>query len=200
MNTFIYLVRHGQSFHNLRGLVAGQSPSSLTQQGQEDARIVGQSLKKISFDLIYSSDLLRAQQTAETIKNILFLKCPLHVSVLLRELDFGEYTNRPVSEAFAFLNYREIRNKRYPGGEGFEDLKQRISLFIKKLSNEFLGLNILVTAHAGSIRMLLGLLDLSGQDKWFKQVISNQFVAKLTLDRNGDFNECSVFEKGENVS
>ena len=79
-------------------------------------------------------------------------------------------------------------------------MKQRSSLFIRKLCNEFLGLNILVTAHAGSICMLLGLLDLSGQDKWLKQVISNQFVAKVSLDKNGDFNECSVFEKGENVS
>ena len=180
--------------------MAGQSPSFLTQQGQEDAKIVAQSLKKIQFDLIYSSDLLRAQQTAETIKKTLVLRCPMHTSVLLRELDYGEYTHRPVSETFAFFNYRESRNKRYPGGEGFEDLKRRTSLFVRKLCAESLGLNILVTAHAGSIRMLLSLFNLSSQDKCFNQLISNQFVAKVVLDKSGEFKESLIFEKGENVS
>ena len=180
--------------------MAGQFPSFLTQQGREDAKIVAQSLKKIQFDLIYSSDLLRAQQTAETIKKALVLRCPMHTSVLLRELDYGEYTHRPVSETVTFLNYRENRNRRYPGGEGFKDLKRRTSLFIRKLCAESLGLNILVTAHVGSIRMLLSLFNLSSQDKCFNQLISNQFVAKVVLDKSGEFKESSIFEKGENVS
>ena len=132
-DTLICLVRHGQSSHNLRELVAGQVPSCLTRRGREDARAVAVLLKGRPFDLIYSSDLRRALQTAEVIRDSLGLGCPIRISSLLRELDYGRFTQRPVRETFAFLDYRRRRDRPYPGGESFGDLKRRAEAFAERL-------------------------------------------------------------------
>ncbi len=191
-DTLIDLVRHGQSTHNLRKLVAGQLPSSLTKQGREDARAVACLLKGRRFDLVYSSDLQRARQTAEIIRESLALCCPMRVSPLLRELDYGEFTHRPVRETFAFLDYRRNRNRRYPGGEGFEDLERRARLFVDRLRSEAPGQRILVTAHAGSIRMLLLVLRAVGLDEHPKLSISNRYVGQVVLNHRGELRGYSV--------
>ncbi len=78
--TEIYLVRHGQSIHNLEDRIAGQHDSRLTELGFQDAQGVAVAIGRSDFDVVYCSDLLRAQQTAETICNYLKLNCPINFS------------------------------------------------------------------------------------------------------------------------
>lgn len=189
-------MRHGQSVHNLRKLVAGQLPSCLTEQGLEDARSVARALEGLQIDVMYSSDLQRARQTAETIRNDLALSCPVRISPLLRELDYGEFTNRTVKETFIFLDYRLIRNRRYPGGESFEDLDRRVLLFVKQLRSEALGKHILVTAHAGSIRLLLMVLGAMRPHQMSTQFIGNRYVGRVVLNGSGDCTEYSILSQG----
>ena len=61
----LYMVRHGQSETNLSRCFTGWSQVNLTEQGIADAKRAGEYLKGISFDRIYSSDLIRAVQTAQ---------------------------------------------------------------------------------------------------------------------------------------
>ena len=194
--TLIYLVRHGQSVHNLRKRVAGQLPSYLTEQGLEDARSVARVLEGLQFDVIYSSDLQRVRQTVETIRNDLALSCPVSISPLLRELDYGEFTNRTVKETFVFFDYRLIRNRRYPGGEGFEDLERRVLLFVRQLRFEALGKHILITAHAGSIRLLLVVLGAIQPHEMSNQFIGNRYVGRVVLNGSGEFSEYSILSQG----
>ncbi len=191
-DTHIYLVRHGQSTHNRRKRVAGQLPSSLTKQGREDARAVACLLKGRRLDLVYSSDLQRARQTAEIIRASLSLSCPMRVSPLLRELDYGRFTHRLVRETFTFLDYRRNRDSRYPGGEGFEDLERRARLFVERLRSEVPGQHILVTTHAGPIRVLLTVLEAVGPDEVPGLSISNRYVGRVVLDGGGEFRDYSV--------
>ena len=66
----LVLVRHGLSSFNAKGLIQGRTDDSvLTDEGYEQARKAGKALSKINFDKIYSSPLLRAAETAKTIKN-----------------------------------------------------------------------------------------------------------------------------------
>ena len=62
----LYMVRHGQSETNLAGKFTGWAQVSLTEQGFADARRAGVYLQGKTFDRIYSSDLKRAVQTAQT--------------------------------------------------------------------------------------------------------------------------------------
>ena len=65
----LVLVRHGLSSFNAKGLIQGRTDDSvLTDIGYEEAVKAGNALSKIKFDKIYSSPLVRASETANTIK------------------------------------------------------------------------------------------------------------------------------------
>ena len=61
----LYMVRHGQSETNLARKFTGWAQVNLTEKGVEDAKRAGEFLKGRPFDRIYSSDLIRAVQTAQ---------------------------------------------------------------------------------------------------------------------------------------
>jgi broad specificity phosphatase PhoE len=183
--TEIYLTRHGQSTHNLRQTIAGQLDSELTARGFEDARAVARSLERSDFDVIYSSDSHRARQTVETIIDTLNLTCPVISTPLLRELNYGEFTNRPVAETLRTLDYKLIQDRRYPGGESFQDLEKRVAQFMGCLRTEALGERVLVTAHAGSIRMLVMLFDSANRQSYLGQAFSNRYLGRVILDQEG---------------
>ena len=64
----LYLVRHGETEWNVKGITQGQTNSSLTENGKQQALNTANDLKNINFDAIFSSDLTRTQDTAEIIK------------------------------------------------------------------------------------------------------------------------------------
>jgi broad specificity phosphatase PhoE len=180
----IYLVRHGESWHNAQGTIAGQQDSFLTAQGEADARIVAQLIGSTPFDAIYCSDLVRARQTAEIIVEELGLTTSLVFSELLRELDYGEYTNRSLADTRKFLNYRSEPQRSFPGGEGLDELEVRLNRFLQESLRQIPGKRILVVAHAGSIRMLIVLLDPARREHHLHQPLGNRFLCKVTLDEN----------------
>ena len=63
----LYLVRHGQSVNNEKGLWTGWHDVPLTDKGHEDALGAKRVLEGISFDRVYSSDLIRARETAQVV-------------------------------------------------------------------------------------------------------------------------------------
>ncbi len=71
--TRLYLVRHGQSAGNAEGRFGGHSPTPLSKLGHEQAEITAKALAKERITAIYSSDLLRAVQTAEPLAELLNL-------------------------------------------------------------------------------------------------------------------------------
>jgi len=181
--TELYLVRHGQSIHNEEQTIAGQLGSELTTQGFEDARQVARAIGRNDFDLVYSSDLRRAHQTAEILIETLQLQCPVVTTPLLRELDYGCFTNTPISEAAAYLDYRINQGQKYPGGEGFQDLERRVERFLVQLRIEGSGKRILITAHAGSIRVLLILLEPARRGEFLAQSFGNRYLGQMSFDQ-----------------
>lgn len=63
----LYIVRHGQTDWNVRKIIQGHSDIPLNTEGQEQARVLAESLKNVHFDKIISSDLVRAKRTAEIV-------------------------------------------------------------------------------------------------------------------------------------
>ncbi len=68
--TKLYLIRHGQSGGNVDGTFGGHSPTPLSELGKRQAEITAKALAQERIDVIYSSDLLRAVQTAEPLANL----------------------------------------------------------------------------------------------------------------------------------
>jgi broad specificity phosphatase PhoE len=182
MTTEIYCVRHGQSIHNQQQTIAGQLDSELTPLGFEDARSVAAAIERSDFEIVYCSDLLRARQTAETIMNTLKFSCPVRYSPLIRELDYGRFTEKRVEETFKILNYKRVPDQRYPEGESFNDMQARVREFLRQLVDESAGKRILVAAHAGSIRIMAMLLDPARQQEHLDRAYGNRFIGKAVMD------------------
>ncbi len=182
MTTEIYCVRHGQSIHNQQQTIAGQLDSELTPLGFEDARSVAAALGRRDFEIVYCSDLLRARQTAETIMKTLEFSCPVSYSPLIRELDYGRFTERSVAETFQVLNYKRVPDQRYPDGESFFDMQARVKQFLSQLVDESAGKRVLVAAHAGSIRIMAMLLDPVRQQEHLDRAYGNRYIGKAVMD------------------
>jgi broad specificity phosphatase PhoE len=197
MTTEIYCVRHGQSIHNQQQTIAGQLDSELTPLGFEDARSVAAALGRRDFDIVYSSDLLRARQTAETIMNALQFSSPLRHSRLIRELDYGRFTEKSVEETFKVLNYKLVPDQRYPEGESFNDMQARVRQFLAELLDESAGLRILVAAHAGSIRLMAMLLDPSRQQDHLNRAYGNRFIGRAVINGNNQVVSFEVLQNPE---
>ena len=92
----LYLVRHGETEWNNKSITQGQSESVLTQTGIEQAEVTAVNLKDIHFDAIFSSDLIRTQETAKIIK--LDRDIVIQTSRLLRERNYGRFEGKHSSE------------------------------------------------------------------------------------------------------
>lgn len=64
----LYIARHGQTEWNAKGILMGQKDSPLTDLGVQQACDLAKELANVHFDAIFSSDLLRAQRTAQIVK------------------------------------------------------------------------------------------------------------------------------------
>ncbi|MBI2064645.1 MAG: histidine phosphatase family protein, partial [Candidatus Yanofskybacteria bacterium] len=82
----------GETEWNKIGIVMGQSDSPLTEAGLEQVKTTAQELKDIHFDAIFSSDLHRAQRTAEIIK--LERQLAVQASKALRERTYGSWEGK----------------------------------------------------------------------------------------------------------
>ena len=64
----IYFLRHGETKWNTRGRIQGQKNTRLSEKGLEQARMTAEGMEDIPFDIIYSSPLERAYETAQIVR------------------------------------------------------------------------------------------------------------------------------------
>jgi 2,3-bisphosphoglycerate-dependent phosphoglycerate mutase len=93
----LYVVTHPESRHHVEGLVGGWYDSELTEHGMSQALTIGLRLKELLPENakaeIYTSDLIRTRQTAETIAK--FIQVPVRSTDGLRERSYGEAGGKP---------------------------------------------------------------------------------------------------------
>ncbi|MFA6386760.1 MAG: histidine phosphatase family protein [Candidatus Paceibacterota bacterium] len=146
----IYFVRHGESEANERKVFAGQRDDSLlTSNGREQAKATAQEIIKegLKIDVIYSSPLKRAYETAEIIaKEIGFDVSKIIIEKRITEYDMGSLTGTP---------WHTISSSILVEAENAEDPKMfsnRVYTCISELSKSTK--NILLSSHAGVGRVL----------------------------------------------
>ena len=153
----VYVVRHGESEANLAQVHSGWAQINLTEQGRQDAAMAGRLLKGISFDRIYSSDLIRAVQTAQ----IAIPGCEPVQLECLREINTGTLTLVSVKECTEKYGdvYLKARGSRdFTGYEGENHAMHciRAAEFLKMLADTA-GENekVAVFSHYGTIQCML---------------------------------------------
>lgn len=152
----VYVVRHGQSLSNLTGLRNGQRDVPLTDKGYKDAAKAGEKIRDVKFDRIFSSDLIRAIETAKTA----IPGCSPEQYSDLREIDIGALSGHTAEEGRAMYGEQyDINNKINNfvpfGGENQEMIFNRIASFMKFLEGLNDCENVAVFAHNGSVYCML---------------------------------------------
>ena len=160
----LYLVRHGETEWNKNGIIQGQLDSPLTNEGLSQVKQTAQELKDIHFDAIFSSDLHRAQKTAEIIK--LERQLAIQTSKALRERTFGHYegtSGEKYREKFQQLiekvkQLSDEDHKVFKFDKDIESDEEVIGRFITQLREiavAYPNKTVIVVTHGGCIRTFL---------------------------------------------
>ena len=149
-NLRVVLVRHGETIGNVRGTVQGQSDTLLTEKGILSTIRKSKKIRKLSFDAVFCSDLLR---TAETLKlmqqEVAGLPEPVYKREL-REIDFGDLTGRLKTEIMpTILKHKAAPDLPYPKGESGGQFIARVKCFFSMLMDHHAGGQVLVVTHFG---------------------------------------------------
>ena len=156
--TKLFLVRHGQSAGNAEGRFGGHSATPLSQLGRQQAEATAKVLAKEGVDVIYSSDLLRAVQTAEPLSRLTgvpIIATPAfrerHVGVL-EGLTFDESKQKHPKDFFALVN-RTVHHV-ITGGESYRQLLRRSTTALREIFHNHKGERIVIVSHTGVICFL----------------------------------------------
>lgn len=179
----VYVVRHGQSETNVSGIRAGQTDIKLAPQGYVDARRAGEKLKGIKFDRVFSSDLVRASETARTA----LPEMEPELRKEIREINIGRiagFTNAECETMYGTLWTENFRIHNYVpfGGENVQQITDRVASFMRFLESlEKECSNVAVFAHGGSIRCIIRYV-LGYPIDWWKLRTDNCHITVLELD------------------
>jgi len=145
--TRILFVRHGH-VHNPNQIIYGRLPGfRLSDMGEQQARMAALALRDVPVAAIFTSPLLRAQQTADIIRAEL-PHVPLHPAELLMEIHI-EMEGQPlaVAEACNWDFYTYAR----PGYEQPADVLARIQAFIAEIRQTYAGQTIVAVSHGDAL-------------------------------------------------
>ena len=193
--TTILLARHGETDWNAVGRWQGHTDRALTERGRRQAVELAERLANDAIDAVYSSDLLRAVETAEPVAKRLGL--PLQTVPELREVDVGTWaglTRDEVAERFpdGFRRWSEWQTG-WEDGETYDEMGERVVGAILRLAGEHPGERILVVSHGGAIRALHAAA--AGIDiatfRQLRQVVENARVTSILVE-NGRLSEGPV--------
>ncbi len=169
----ILLIRHGESEWNKLNLFTGFKNVELSEQGIKEANKAGQNFKNLNlkFDIVYTSELKRAQNTAKIILenlgqwDVLNSKNKVINSFNLNERDYGDLTGLNKKETADKFGEEQVHKWRRgysdqpPNGESLEDVVNRVKIYFNSdvlpAINNPENNNILIAAHGNSLRAML---------------------------------------------
>ena len=198
----VYLLRHGQSEANVRGILAGPDNSvNLSQDGEKESRLIAKHLQKINFTQIYTSPISRCLQTIDP---LIATKpqIPLFKEERIQEMNYGDWNGKALKALSKKREWKSIQVQpskfKFPKGESFVQLRRRVQSFLNQI--EPVPGPILVVSHGDVIKMMLTCtLDLSTdnfqkfliepasisiinyEDKVRNVITSNQRLGRATL-------------------
>lgn len=157
MTTTIFLVRHAAHTDLGLRLTGRKEGVSLSEAGRDQARSLGERLKREKLAAIWSSPRERAQETAAEIASA--SRLPLATDEALDEIDFGGWTGSSFEDLGGqplWAEWNERRGSaRPPGGEAMAEAVTRASAVIERAFAEHPGRAVALVSHADIIRGLV---------------------------------------------
>ena len=198
----ILLIRHGQSEWNKLNLFTGFKNIELSEQGIDEANKAGQNFKNlnIKFDIVFTSELKRAQETAKIIlKNLdqwdyLYEEGKIITDIKLNERDYGDLTGLNKKETADKFGEEQVHKWRRgysdqpPNGESLEDVVRRVKIYFEESINPAIqsadNNNILIAAHGNSLRALLIVMNIYDSSNINSVELSTGVPIHVILENN----------------
>ena len=198
----ILLIRHGQSEWNKLNLFTGFKNIELSEQGIDEANKAGQNFKNlnIKFDIVFTSELKRAQETAKIIlKNLdqwdhLYGEGKIKTDINLNERDYGDLTGLNKKETADKFGEEQVHKWRRgysdqpPNGESLEDVVRRVKIYFEESINPAIqsadNNNILIAAHGNSLRALLIVMNIYDSSNINSVELSTGVPIHVILENN----------------
>ena len=159
LNNKYYILRHGEALSNVKSICSSwpeKFKNSLTKKGIKVINTAAEKLKNEKADLIFTSPVLRAQETAKIVAKRLHLTPKSDKR--LREIGFGIFNGKPVYQFQSyFKNGAQKIRRRVPGGETYADVARRAFAFFKAIINKkYKGKIIVIISHQAPLLLLMG--------------------------------------------
>lgn len=159
METVLYLVRHGETEWNRKGILQGQLNSSLTAEGIARTETFRSEITALQPDIVYSSHQERAVMTAEILTRDLDRE--ILIDPDLSEMNFGvfqgcswDHIENEMKELYD--EYRkDDPDYTIPQGESHNQFHHRVTGAIQRIAEAHPGKKVLVVSHGGSINKML---------------------------------------------
>ena len=191
----LILIRHGQSEWNALNQFTGWKDPDLTATGIQEAKNAAKIINnlKINFDLVFTSALIRAQNTAEIILKEINQPLSTIKNMALNERNYGDLAGLNKDDARKRWGDEQVHVWRRsfdippPGGESLKDTGERVLPFFMKeiLPQVCKGKNVLVAAHGNSLRSLIKFLDNISDEDIVKLEIATGAPIHYVINEDG---------------
>ena len=145
------LVRHGVTIENEKGICQGQTEGTLSPKGILANTVLAKSLKNTNFDIIFTSPLDRAYQTALSIKKHSPTP-PLSIDNRLMEWHMGDLQGNKMPKPFD-------TSQTIPNAEPISSLIKRVELFLNDIKANNNNNNILAVTHGVTIQAFILIIN-----------------------------------------
>ncbi len=188
----LYLVRHGRTDANASGLLQGRLDPPLDELGHRQAASVAERIGPV--DEVYSSSLLRAQDTAR------YFSDDVVTDDRWIEVAYGEYEGVPVGEVppEVWQSWRTNREFATRGGESFGSLDARVREACEDLAGRLSGRNIVVVSHVSPIKSAVSWALNATMEIMFHCHLSQASLCRIDIGKFGpllySFNEQALVD------
>lgn len=189
MNLRLFLVRHGETIWNAAGRYQGHADVPLSEVGRAQAAALARRLAGESLDVIYTSDLSRAHDTAKVIAAQHNL--PVHRDPRLREMSFGEWEGLTFAQMEArfpdqvtWWNADRL-NRAPPGGETLGDGAAHVQAVLDDVLRRHQDQTVVLVAHGGPLKLLLCLLLNKSPREFWQFHMDNTALSEIEWQRLG---------------
>ncbi len=159
--TTLYFVRHGESEANTLRIISNRASGfGLTALGRQQALTLAHTLNTVPVSAIFSSPLLRTQQTADILSR--HLGRAYSATDALREYDCGVLEGQADKaswqlhqETFEAWLFDQDRERKPDGGEGYLDIQTRFVPFVGHLTSSERGGHVVLVGHGRLFQLML---------------------------------------------
>jgi broad specificity phosphatase PhoE len=190
--TIFYIVRHGETDHNVNQIIQGHLDTDLNENGMSQAIKMGHKLAEIKFDNAFSSDLKRAHKTAQLITEK--KEVEVKTDKLLREMYLGSYEGRKIEDFHKELGDLIAHRDSLPAEERLthrvadietdKEIVDRFMDFFNSTNDLTKGKRNLLVTHGAAMRVLLIHFGWASYSELQHGMIDN--TAYIILEKNGD--------------